>query len=37
MIANKKEFYGGAALMVAFLIVLLIIFMPVFNGHNGLN
>ena len=37
MIANKKEFYGGSALLAAFFIVLFVIFMPVFNGHNGLN
>jgi len=37
MIAHKKEFYGGAGMLAAFLIVLAIIFMPVFNGHNGLN
>jgi hypothetical protein len=37
MIAHKKEFYGGAAMLAAFFIVLAIIFMPVFAGHNGLN
>ncbi|MDY6990269.1 MAG: hypothetical protein SWQ30_19680 [Thermodesulfobacteriota bacterium] len=37
MIANKKEFYGGIGMMVAFLIVLFIFFMPVFNGQNGLE
>jgi hypothetical protein len=37
MLANKKEFYGGVGLMVAFLVVLAVMFSPVFNGHNGLN
>ncbi|MDY6837141.1 MAG: hypothetical protein SWH78_04115 [Thermodesulfobacteriota bacterium] len=37
MIANKKEFYGGAGMMVAFLIVLFIFFMPIFGGQNGLE
>jgi len=37
MLHNKKEFYGGVGLMAAFLVVLVIMFMPVFNGHNGLN
>ena len=37
MIANKKEFYGGIGMMVAFTVVLIIIFMPVFGGQNGLN
>jgi hypothetical protein len=38
MLANKKEFTKGAVLMVAFLIVLTLIFMPIFGeGKNGLN
>ncbi|MDY6954151.1 MAG: hypothetical protein SWE60_21810 [Thermodesulfobacteriota bacterium] len=37
MIANKKEFYGGVGMMVAFVIVLFIFFTPVFNGQNGLE
>jgi hypothetical protein len=37
MIANKKEFYGGFALLVAFFVVLFIIFSPVFNGQNGME
>ncbi|MCJ7616708.1 MAG: hypothetical protein MUO43_09255 [Desulfobacterales bacterium] len=37
MIAHKKEFYGGAALFIAFFVVLFIIFSPVFNGQNGLD
>ena len=37
MIAHKKEFYGGVVMMVAFCVVLVIIFMPIFGGQNGLN
>ncbi len=37
MIADKKEFGKGVALMVSFFAVLAVIFMPVFSGHNGLN
>ena len=37
MITNKKEFSAGAAMMVGFLLVFVIIFMPVFDGQNGLN
>ncbi len=37
MIANKKEFFGGAGMMAAFILVLIIIFMPIFGGQNGLN
>ncbi|MBW2020041.1 MAG: hypothetical protein JRI58_10320 [Deltaproteobacteria bacterium] len=37
MIANKKEFFGGAGMMAAFIVVLIIIFMPLFGGQNGLN
>jgi hypothetical protein len=37
MIYNKKEFYGGAALLVGFFIILAIIFMPLFSGQNALN
>jgi hypothetical protein len=37
MIANKKEFFGGFAMLVGFLVVLVIMFSPVFNGHNGLE
>ncbi len=37
MIAHKKEFYGGAGMMVAFIVILITIFMPIFNGQNGLN
>lgn len=37
MIANKKEFYSGFGLIVVFLVVLLIMFLPVFRGHNALE
>ena len=37
MIANKKEFFGGAGMLAAFIVVLIIIFMPIFGGQNGLN
>ena len=37
MLHNKKEFYSGVGLMVAFLVVLAIMFSPVFGGQNGLN
>ena len=37
MIADKKEFYGGFALLIGFAVVLVIIFSPVFKGQNGLE
>lgn len=37
MIAKKKEFYGGFAMMLVFVVVMGIIFLPVFNGRNGLQ
>ncbi|MDL1981297.1 MAG: hypothetical protein LWX02_07495 [Deltaproteobacteria bacterium] len=37
MIANKKEFYGGFVLFIAFFVILFIIFSPVFNGQNGME
>ncbi|MCG6911358.1 MAG: hypothetical protein LJE94_14705 [Deltaproteobacteria bacterium] len=37
MIANKKEFYTGLAMMVGFIAVLIVIFLPVFKGNNGLE
>ncbi len=37
MIAHKKEFYGGVGMMIGFIVVLIIIFMPLFGGQNGLN
>ena len=37
MIEKKKEFYGGLGMMIAFIIVLIIIFSPIFGGRNGLD
>jgi len=37
MIEQKKEFYGGFALLIGFVVVLVIIFSPVFKGQNGLE
>lgn len=38
MIHSKKEFFGGVIMMAAFVLVLIIIFMPVFGDRqNGLN
>jgi hypothetical protein len=37
MIANKKEFYTGVAMMAGFVVVLVLIFSPVFKGRNGLE
>jgi hypothetical protein len=37
MIEHKKEFWGGFAMMVGFVIVLVIFFAPTFKGRNGLN
>lgn len=37
MIASKKEFYGGVVALAAFVVVLILIFMPIFGGQNGLD
>lgn len=37
MIANKKEFFTGLAMLAGFIVVLITIFSPVFKGHNGLE
>ena len=37
MIAHKKEFFGGVGMMAVFIILLVIIFSPVFKGQNGLD
>ena len=37
MIANKKRFYGGVALIIAFVIVLIVFFSPLYGGKNGLD
>jgi hypothetical protein len=37
MIAHKKQFVGGFIMMVMFVVVLIIMFMPIFGGQNFLN
>jgi len=37
MIAHKKEFFGGSAMMLVFIVIMVIIFSPVRNGKNGLQ
>lgn len=37
MIADKKEFALGTGLLIAFTVVFVIIFSPVFNGKNGME
>jgi hypothetical protein len=37
MIAHKKEFYGGFLMMAGFIVVLVIVFSPIFEGQNGLD
>jgi hypothetical protein len=37
MIAKKGEFYTGAGMMAVFVVILIVMFMPVFKGHNGLD
>ncbi|MBC8431497.1 MAG: hypothetical protein H8D96_06215 [Desulfobacterales bacterium] len=37
MIAGKKEFYGGFGMLVGFVIILILIFSPIFKGQNGLE
>ena len=37
MIANRKEFFTGAGLMAGFVIVLVMMFLPIFSGHNALE
>lgn len=37
MIAHKSLFYKGLGLIIAFVVVLIIFFSPVFNGRNGLD
>ena len=37
MIAHKKEFYGGMGMLVVFVVVLAIMFSPVFKGQNGME
>jgi hypothetical protein len=37
MIASPKVFFGGVALMAAFVIVLVAMFLPIFDGYNTLE
>jgi hypothetical protein len=37
MIAHKKEFTLGLVLLIAFFVVLLLFFSPIFKGQNGLD
>jgi hypothetical protein len=37
MIASPKKFFGGVALLAAFAIVLVAMFLPVFGGRNALD
>jgi hypothetical protein len=37
MIANKKTFFSGLALMAGFVVVLILFFSPLYGGHNGLD
>ena len=37
MIASPKKFFGGVALMAAFGVVLVAMFLPLFDGRNALN
>ena len=37
MIAKKGEFYSGAGMMAIFVVILIVMFMPIFKGHNGLD
>jgi hypothetical protein len=37
MIAHKKEFYCGVGMVIAFVVILIIMFSPVFKGQNALQ
>jgi hypothetical protein len=37
VIAKKKQFYTGVALMVGFVVVLILFFSPLYGGKNGLD
>jgi hypothetical protein len=37
MISKKGKFYGGFALLIGFTVVLIILFSPIFKGHNALQ
>ena len=37
MIASRKEFFSGVGLIVCFFIILIMMFLPIFRGHNALE
>lgn len=37
MIHNKKEFNWGVGLLVVFFVVLILMFQPIFHGHNAME
>jgi hypothetical protein len=37
MIAHKKEFGLGLGMMIGFAVILILIFLPLYSGQNGLN
>jgi hypothetical protein len=37
MIVDPPKFYAGAGLLAAFVVVLVLMFMPIFDGRNALN
>ncbi len=37
MIADKKKFYGGFGMLAGFVVILILIFSPIFKGQNGLE
>lgn len=37
MITNRKAFFSGTGLMIAFFAVLVVMFMPIFDGKNALD
>jgi len=37
MIAHRKRFSAGLAMMIGFVVVLVLIFLPIYSGQNGLN
>ena len=37
MIEKKKKFFGGFILLIGFVVILVVIFSPVFKGQNGLE
>jgi hypothetical protein len=37
MIAHKREFGAGLGMMIGFAVILILIFLPLYSGQNGLN